>query len=213
MINGQQDLDQLLWDKFHQQILIDPADTTSFLPVFFGVAEEEVVDLPQIPGIRFAYQFDTSLENQGRVRHQPRIYRVVDDTGEHPTIRRVQPPTYRRLVYEVDLYTHKYLDMIELSQRVFGVLRREYGSFLDDDGNEIIYRLDGVTDMARRIDEERLFRRLFVFSFDAWVLEGTVDIGPEVRPIEHIRTDIKKTDGTVMESFWVDEDPPEQEDP
>lgn len=223
MINGQRDMDALLWDHFHEAIPMpgqpdigddDGEADIAFVPIFFGVAEEEVEETISIPGLRFAYQYDYSLENQKRVRHQPRIYRWVDEDDHDLGVQRIKPPTFRRLVYEIDLYTYKYLDVVELSERVFSRLQREYGNLVDDDGNTIIYRLDDMTDMARRIDEERLFRRLFVFSFDAWVLESIVDIGTPTTFIETVHVNIlDHTDESLIDTITLTAPEPEQEDP
>lgn len=213
MINGQYDMDHILADLLRGAIP-HPYDAQNSIPVFFGVPEEDVVQSSFVPGLRVAYQHDYSLENRQRVRHQPRLYRWVDEEDHDKGLQRIRPPLFRRLVYELDLLTHKYLDMIELSQRVTALLSREYDSLTDDDGNDIVYRLDGMTDMAREVGEERIFRRLFVYSFDAWVLEAIVDIGPPVKFIHQANIHIiKKPDGPLMESFWVPHDPTEQEDP
>ena len=221
MINGQGDLDVLLGALFiDDRPVPHPYLADTFIPVFFGVAEEDLEHEPNIPGLRFAYQYDMSLENIKRVQHQPWLYIPVegDDGEETNAVQRIRPPTFRRLVYEIDLLTHSYRDMVELSERVFERLQREYGHLTDADDNEIVYRLDGMTDMTRKMGEERLFRRVFTYSFDAWVLEGIVPIGDPLWPIETVKVDIyDKSRFVIIDVMSKTGTPPweesEQEDP
>jgi hypothetical protein len=204
MINGQGDLDLLIAARIGAIPLID----SGTLPVMAGVPEEEVVEESLIPGLNIMYQYDFSLENQGRVRHQPRLYRRIDPNDPSAGVVRIRPPTFRRLVYELRLYTRAYGDMVELSRRLLSRLRREYDFLTDADGNEIVYRLDRMMDHSRRIKEERVFVRDFSFSFDAWVLEQVVDLGEIIRPVELITTDIKEFDSDdVIIQVRVPRDP------
>lgn len=208
MINGQIDLDALIHAKLTGIDMVDPATgAASVLPVVFGVPEEEVIERRQIPSLRVLYQYDHSLANRSRVQDQPELMRLIDET--HPELGwyRLQTPLFRRWTYLIDMYTHSYRDMLELSRRLFARLRREYGYLVDDDGNEIIYRLDAMTDSARRIQEERLFKRSFTFSFDAWVQEDDTPIGTVGR-VDRIHIDYVDAQGQPLEDEWVLDPPP-----
>jgi hypothetical protein len=121
---------------------------------------------------------------------------------------RIVPPTFRRLSYDLELFTWLYEDMVELSRRMLSRLRREYGHLTDADGNVINYRLDSVSDQTRRIREERLFKRCFTFSFDAWVLEQVSDVGTPIGPVEYVKVEIKDlATESEWDHVWVPVDP------
>lgn len=208
MIHGQADLDALIDTKLSGITMADPATgAASVLPVVFGVPEEEVIERSRVPGLRVLYQYDYSLANAGRVQDQPELMRLIDADRPELGWYKLQPPLFRRWTYQIDLYTHSYRDMLELTRRLFTRLRREYGYLVDDDGNEIIYRLDAMTDSARRIQEERLFKRTFTFSFDAWVQEDETPLGTVGR-VDRILVDYRDTHERQIEHEWVLEPPP-----
>ena len=205
MINGQLDMDMLL--LHHLQGLALPGGDP--IPIFGGVPEEEVETSPRLPGLNVTFMHDVPVNRRHEV--QPRLYRRVDPDDAGAGIVRIRPPTLRSLSYELTLYTLSYRDMLELSRGLLSRLRREFGSLTDGDGNEIIYRLEDTTDHARRIEEDRIFRRTFLFSFDAWVLDEVVDTGPAVKTIESVRTDFTDAHADELDIIWVP-DEPEQED-
>lgn len=208
MIHGQADLDALIDTTLAGIVMADPkTGASAVLPVVFGVPEEEVLENSRVPGLRVLYQYDYSLANARRVQDQPELKRLVDENRPELGWYKLQPPLFRRWTYLIDLYTHSYRDMLELTRRLFVRLRREYGLLVDEDGNHIIYRLDAMTDSARRIQEERLFKRSFTFSFDAWVQEDETPIGTVGR-VDRILVDYRDSNDRSIENEWVLEPPP-----
>lgn len=202
MINGEGDMNVLIYDRLSALTYNDAptgsAENLVSVPVYATLPDESVVPnaedggTRQYPAVTFFFMDDISLEGSP-LRNQGDIYTLIDEARPELGYEIREPPIFRRLLYQVDLYTQTYQDMVYLSQRLLSRLKREFGALTDSDGTLIYYRLTDVSDLTRDVEEERIYRRAFSYSFDAWVWE---DREPKatVGTIEKVHTDIHDQD-------------------
>lgn len=214
MITGESELSPIIFNTL-QGLDINTARTGDpevrvDIPVYISVPEESVVPpvgetdmAPLVPGVSIIHLHNSP--SPAKIKVGMDVLDYVDPNDPLQGYIKRKYLDYRQYVYQIDVYAHEFKEMIDLTEQVFGRLRRRHHALLDPHGHYIYYWLTGSNDFATKIEEERVFRRSLTYAFDAWTMLRADQTSPEsVGVVEHVNTQIYEIGtGDELSNEWV----------